>query len=458
MGNAQKQLTLEQYNEIARLAEIEEKFAYFNITGYAPHAKQEAVHKSNALYRVLVAGRRSGKSFAASKEAEFILLQPNKRIWVVAPTYSLADKVFREIYYELIIKKTLPMSAVIKKSENNKIIKIGFDKDDMPCGDHNKIVATSEIIGMSADNPISLLGEGVDLLIFDECAKSSAIIWEKYLSATLADRNGRAIFPTTPEGQNWVYDLFKRGNSNAHPDWESFHFESTDNPHISQSYLDQQKRNLPKEVYDQEHRALFTAFKGQVYKDLNEMTHGISRKDYPEFTRIRLGIDFGFTNPTAILVIANDNDGRYYIIEEHYETGMHESDIVEVVAGLQEKYKDLYDGGVADSSEPDKVEALEPYGIEGTYKNKDSVKQGVIAVAGAIKVQDDGRPRLYIDYDCFNCWREIPNYKYKEQRNINAKEEPQKIDDHTCDAARYLIFSDMDSGGATTSNGYALEL
>ena len=46
---------------------------------------------------------------------------------------------------------------------------------------------------MSCENPDSLVGEGVDLLIIDEAAKMPRKIWDMYLSPTLIDRKGKAI-------------------------------------------------------------------------------------------------------------------------------------------------------------------------------------------------------------------------------------------------------------------------
>ena len=69
----------------------------FKFTGYSPHAGQLQLHFPERLTRftVSVCGRRWGKSIAASKEIEAVITQPEKRSWVVAPTYQLAEKVFR---------------------------------------------------------------------------------------------------------------------------------------------------------------------------------------------------------------------------------------------------------------------------------------------------------------------------------------------------------------------------
>ena len=82
----------------------------FGFTKYVPHSGQLRLHypKHEARFTVAVCGRRWGKSVAASKEIEAIITQPNKRAWVVAPTYQLAEKVFREVWNELIIKQGIP--------------------------------------------------------------------------------------------------------------------------------------------------------------------------------------------------------------------------------------------------------------------------------------------------------------------------------------------------------------
>ena len=49
----------------------------------------------------------------------------------------------------------------------------------------------SEIRAKSADNPTSLLGEGLDWLIVDEAARLKPVIWQSHLSQRLIDKQGR---------------------------------------------------------------------------------------------------------------------------------------------------------------------------------------------------------------------------------------------------------------------------
>jgi hypothetical protein len=242
------------------------KYYWFGKTGYSPHDSQKLVHACNKRFIVCISGRRFGKSILAAKEAEVTLMQPGKRVWVVAPTYALTDKVFREIYNNLVIKNMAGEDAIIKKSENERLIRLAWG---------------SEVVGKSSDNPDSLLGEAVDLLIFDECAKARERIWEKYLRPTLTDRKGRALFITTPEGTNWTYQLYQRGKGNMKHknsedkirEWASFLFPTEKNPHLAAEDILEAKSTLSAEVFNQEYMADFFTFSGKVYKEFLFHTH-----------------------------------------------------------------------------------------------------------------------------------------------------------------------------------------
>lgn len=167
---------------------------YWNQSGYKPHLGQIDLHECDSRFIIAVCGRRWGKTLAAAKEIEVQSFLPNQRIWVVAPTYNLASKVFRVVWDNLVIKG---YNKVIKKSISEKMI----------------VTESGSVIECkSADNPDSLVGEGLDFLVIDEAAKTKKFVWEKYLRPTLSDRQGKALFITTPEGHNWIHELWKRGH------------------------------------------------------------------------------------------------------------------------------------------------------------------------------------------------------------------------------------------------------
>jgi len=177
---------MNQYKEL-------DKDKVFELFDYKPHKFQEKIHRSTARFKTIPAGRRSGKSKSCAFEILCKMLYPEQRIWIVAPNYELSNKVFREIYWVLVNK--FP-KWIEKESTSNLYL---------------RLINGSEVIGKSADNPISLVGEGLDYLVMDECAAIPELIWTEALRPTLADRNGEATFIGTSKGRNWFQRMYLRG-------------------------------------------------------------------------------------------------------------------------------------------------------------------------------------------------------------------------------------------------------
>ena len=75
------------------------KETFFADLGYRPHAGQQQIHNSRAPRRIVACGVRWGKTLCAAMEGLAAAMEPKKRSigWIAAPTYDLADKVFREL-------------------------------------------------------------------------------------------------------------------------------------------------------------------------------------------------------------------------------------------------------------------------------------------------------------------------------------------------------------------------
>ena len=138
------------------------KQKWFNFLGYKPHEGQLKLHypEKDARFFVFVCGRRFGKTWASAMEATVVASKPNKRIWVVGTSYKKARLIFREIWKNMVLGKE---DDVEKSSEKDMYIRFKWG---------------TTVEGMSADNPSSLVGEGLDFLIIDEASKISPKIWD----------------------------------------------------------------------------------------------------------------------------------------------------------------------------------------------------------------------------------------------------------------------------------------
>jgi hypothetical protein len=148
--------------------------------------------------------------------------------------------------------------------------------------------------------------------------------------------------------------------------------------------------------------------------------------------KIRYGVDFGWTNPSAIMVDGFDGDGRLWVLDEFYKIQSSAEDLIVALDG----FRKIYDAGpvICDKSEPESIakfrRGLPEKGISGfaaepyMHKREDGLRD-----LGARFVKaGDWRPRFYISSRCVNAISELLEY------NIEVKER-----DHAVDGIRYGI-------------------
>jgi len=268
------------------------KKAFFEDLGYEPHLGQQDVHASNAKRRVLACGVRWGKTLCAAMEGLSAALEPAERSmgWVVAPTYELCDKVFRELVV-LVAEHLKHRLVTLKEGEKRLIIR-------------NMAGGLSEIRGKSADNPVSLLGEGLDWLIIDEAAQLKPKIWESYLSQRLIDKQGWALLISTPKGKGWFYDLYRLGQSDD-TDYQSWNYPSWTNPHLDRDVIEKERLKLPEKVFEQEYGGKFTEGAGAVFRYVREAATGSWQNPRPG-AWYHAGLDLARINDWTVLVIMNE--------------------------------------------------------------------------------------------------------------------------------------------------------
>jgi len=278
-----------------------DKDAFFEMLGYRPHPGQLQVHRSKANRRVLVAGVRTGKSLCAAFEAVAAAMEPRKRSigWCVAPTLDLADRVFREIV--ILVAEHLK-HRIVKLKEHEKRLVL-----------RNLGGGLSEIRGKTADNPVSLLGEGLDWLIIDEAARTKPQVWQQYLSQRLIDKSGWALIITTPKSKGWVFELWKRGQPGGDPDYESWQMPSWTNPHLKRELIEAERARLPEAVFRQEYEAAWVEGAGAVFRFVRDAATGDWEDPVPGKQYVA-GLDLAQIVDFSVLVIMS-RDRRVVHVE-----------------------------------------------------------------------------------------------------------------------------------------------
>jgi predicted phage terminase large subunit-like protein len=206
------------------------------------HKAQAAIHNSKARFRVAACGRRFGKSMLAACECLDVAARRG-RAWWVAPSYPIAAVGWRAL---------TTLAGQIPGTET----RLGDRMIMFPGGGFTQV--------RTADAEGGNRGEGLDFIVVDEAAHTRRLLdmWQQELRPALSDRQGRALFISTPKGYNDFYELFKRDD----PEWESFQFPTSANPYIDKLEIEKARAELPALVFRQEYLAEFVQLLGAMFQ------------------------------------------------------------------------------------------------------------------------------------------------------------------------------------------------
>ena len=339
----------------------------------------------------------------------------------------------REIKIDILTKLRLPIATKKEVSGALHYIKLAG--------------LNSEIWVKSADRPESLVGEGIDHLILEEAAKIRKIVWEQYLRPTLADRQGWALFTTTPEGYNWIYDLWQRGKSEEFPDWASWQHPSTDSPYFKDD-IEELKQTLTYETYAQEFLAQFTSFSGRVFP-FDRSVH-IQKLKYNPSLPTYVGLDFGYRTAAEGFFQVEQHQGkdRVFLIDEVWEENIKTEDFADRIKRKQypiiRYFGDPAGGGVQAQSGIGDIEIFRKKGIRVDFRH-DKVSRNIANGITHMRTWFEdaaGNTHFYADKRCEKFISSFENYRYPEKKkDQRLKEEPLKdgLNDHANDASRYFF-------------------
>jgi phage terminase large subunit len=251
---------------------------------------QQKIASDTHRFRVVVAGRRFGKTHLAIRELCYHAKEPNRDVWYVAPSYKMA----KNIVWRKLKNRLEDLRWVKKHNETEMTL-------------HLKNGSTISLKG--ADNYDSLRGVGLDFIVLDEFADIDPEAWFETLRPTLSDKGGKALFIGTPKGiGNWSYDIYQ--NSQDDPStWSSHQYTTIDGGQVPESEITQAQRDLDERTFRQEYLATFETYSGRIYYAFDRSKNVIDADPSTEdVTVIYIGMDFNIDPMSAVIAIRRGED------------------------------------------------------------------------------------------------------------------------------------------------------
>lgn len=372
------------------------------------HPKQYEAYNFTTNYGLACSGIQGGKTFLGSIwSGKKISELPRGIGLIAAPTVKILRQSTLQRFFEI-----FPELVKFYKEQKGEI--------ELPSG--------GIVYVRSTDNPLGIEGMTLDWAWLDEANMMHRLVW-LFIRGRLAVKKGQCLMTSSWYNLGWLYKEVYLPCVNGLDSYISvFKWRSVDNPYFSKEFYEQEKQRLSKEEFARRYEGEPTRMEGLIYEFQYDPKFKMDDKmrDFlanPE--QVIAGVDFGFTNPTGIL-IGKVKDGHLYITAEWKREKKTTPEIIDQCK--------LYDGRnhvrkwYPDPAEPDRIEEMKRAGLYCGDVNKD-VEYGISVVKGLVKEK-----RFHVSDDCVELLDELEQYHYEDGEEVPVKE-----NDHLCDALRYMV-------------------
>ncbi len=376
---------------------------------------QQEVISCEKRFRVLISGRRFGKTFLAINELAKFARFPNQKVWYVSPSYRQSKNICWSMLKDQMIKHK--WAKKINDSDLSIVLK------------NNSLIQLK-----GADNEQSLRGVGLNFIVLDEFADIKPNAWYEVLRPTLSDTKGSALFCGSPKGFNFAYDLYSRKDK----EWESFKFTTIEGGQVDQEEIEQAKNDLDERTFQQEYLATFVNYAGIIYYNFDINNNVIEDYKLHDGT-IHIGMDFNI-DPMCC-VVAQEKDNKIIIFDE---IQIWSSNTAEMVEEIKQRYKQKVVVYPDPASRQRKTSAggftdlsiLKNAGFEVRCRSTHPlVRDRINAVNSKLK-NVNGKSSMFMIKSCKNLIKSLQRQIYKEGTHVPDKDSGY---DHFNDALGYMI-------------------
>ncbi|CAB4158351.1 Terminase-like family [uncultured Caudovirales phage] len=383
--------------------------------------RQQQIANCTARFRVVVAGRRSGKTFLAMRELARFARIPNRTVWYITGSRQQA----KSLVWDRLKTRLRNLRWIQDTNESELTI---------------RLVNGSRICLKSAEQGDTLRGESLDFVVVDEfCDLDLDETWSQILRPALADQLGHALFLGTPKAANQAAkDLFDTASQRAN--WASFTYTTAEGGFVHADEIAQAQLDLAPRVFKQEYLASWETFAGVIFNEFGD--HNIQTVAPPSAREtVLVGMDFNTSPMSAVL--ARRTSTQLQVFDEIFIENSTTTEMIEEIrrrypanpiecfpdpAGVQRKTSA---GGNTD------IRLLEQAQFRCRYHRQHPLVRDRINSGNSLFfLRPGGSVRFAIDPQCKRTVRSLRNWSYKPETMIPDKDTGW---DHACDALTYMI-------------------
>jgi hypothetical protein len=376
--------------------------------------KRREIVKHPAKRKVLVAGRRFGKSHLSLIWLLSRGLEENERRWIVTPNYrqgrNTTWKLMRQMFREY----------DCKINETDLSVK-------MPNG--------SEVAIRGAENENSLRGVGLTMVVMEEYSYIKPHVWDEIIYPTLTTTDGDAFFIGTPNGYDHLYDAYLRGQSND-PDWKSWQYTTVDGGYVPEEEIKKAKSMMDERAFKTEFLASFETTGNRAAYNFDRNTH--VRKAEQLSSSLFWGMDFNVDYMSAVLGCEYSN-GTIHYFDEIRQTNSNTEEMAKAMMRIAPNvpvYPDAAGSARSTTSNRSDHSILKEFRFQVISKKANPPIKDRIMSLNRILKDANGRIRMTVDPKCIHLIKDLEQV----QRSRDGKIDKSNIAlTHMFDACSYYI-------------------
>ena len=388
------------------------------IIDYKPFDKQKQFHDCDKRFRNFCGGVGSGKSTAGANEAiRALMLDRHGLGMVLAPTYPMLTQATIRSFFQY-----LPEQLIANYNKGDNVL---------------KLKTGSEVLFRSYDDPERLRGPNLSWIWVDEAATGQGGLMWSIMIGRLRVGLQRAWCTSTPKGKNWLWETFEQTKNDQ---YATIHCTSMENTYLSEDFLRSLKDTYGEDssFYRQEVLGEYVSFEGLVYPEFTRPTHLKEPLENTEFSYVVAGVDFGYRNPWAMLVVGQRSDGSIHAIDEVYQKEITFDQFYNLINEKCNKWK--VSKVFCDPSRPEYIDLLRRRDIPAAKANNDILAGIQLMKSKFMASREGGDPMFQVSKNCMNFVDELESYAYSDKYKERLPSEvPIKQSDHLADCARYII-------------------
>jgi PBSX family phage terminase large subunit len=395
---------------------------------YQPHSpKQNRIIHSEKRLTIAATGIQFGKTLAGA-------------LWMMKMTHMFTDPsdnfIITSPSFPILSQSTLPPFLALMGNRGS------HDKKD----NCFRIKGGGTVWFRTGTNPDSVVGlTDVRAILCDEAGLYSRYFWDNI--------QGRSSFckapiriVTSPYSLNWLYKDYirpRQKDPDCLPHVELIQATSRENPYFPEDEYFEKQQSMDMRRFRMMYGGAFDRMEGLVYDCFDENENMCDPMPLPTGTVYYAGVDWGYTNPFALAVIAVTPSGNRFQVSEHYETQLTGEKKIEVAKQKMSVFdiKTFY----CDPSSPSDIEGFCKAGLHAVAANND-IRKGVDITYELIR----SRQYKVFKNACPHSMDEFETYHYPDPKDVTADKNireqlPVKQNEHVMDAIRYCNISTFTS-------------